>query len=163
MTACGKTQHLDALVSGELTPAVAHELRAHAERCACCRHELNWLESEAALFRQRASRDEVRHLWEGVASRTRLPDAGRSRRVLVSLAASLLLVAGLSRLAPVVPGFADGAHDASGGPAWEALVSESLESPDLRHGSSATSCSQLPEGLGFHCAPVVPASFVATR
>lgn len=163
MSACGKTTSLDALARGELPPAQALELRTHAAQCARCRHELNWLESEAALFRQRASRDEVRHLWEGVALSSKRPavDPRRTRRVLVSLAASLLLVAGLSRLTPAPP-HASGGFDASSA-GWNAeQVSEALSSENVGVGSSPM-CSQLPEGWGFWCGPAVPASFVASR
>ena len=162
MSACGKTALLDALCRDELPASQSLELRAHAAQCARCRHELNWLESEAALFRQRASRDEVRHLWEGVAlSSKRTDDARRTRRVLVSLAASLLLVVGLSRLAPSPP-HATGGHDAAV-EAWSAeLASEALSSQSAGVGTSPM-CSQLPEGWGFWCGPAVPASFVASR
>ncbi len=162
MSACGKTALLDALTRGELVPAQSLELRAHAAQCARCRHELNWLESEATLFRQRASRDEVRHLWEGVALPSRsAADPRRTRRVLVSLAASLLLVFGLSRLTPSVPR-AHGGADASNAAWSETLVSEALSTENLEVGTSPM-CSELPEGWGFWCGPAVPASFVATR
>ncbi|MHB8872879.1 MAG: anti-sigma factor [Myxococcaceae bacterium] len=48
---------LDALAAGELLPARADEVRAHAVRCGRCAHELAWLRSERELFEQRANRE----------------------------------------------------------------------------------------------------------
>ncbi len=60
-----------------------------------------------------------------------------------------------ARERPISASASDAAVELSGG------VSEALESVG---GPSADGlCSRLPEGLGFHCAPAIPASFVATR
>jgi hypothetical protein len=107
-----------------------------------CRHELNWLESEAALFRQRAGRDEVAHLWEGVQARSK-PVAHPWPKMFAALAAAaaLLLVTLPSR------------HVESSGE--EVLESDALMSPAL---SFDEPCSRLPSGVGFTCQPSVLAS-----
>ena len=152
MSRCGRTSQLEALVHGELSHGSGADLRAHAKDCAMCRHELNWLETESSLFRQRAGRDEVAHLWSGVE---RKRGAARPwRRVLVAMAAAaaVLLVAGLGVRPAVGPG----------GMNEETLESDALMSPVLFMGEEE-SCSRLPSGIGFQCAPPVPASFIASR
>lgn len=153
MSRCTRTAQLDALVQGELSAVEAGEVRAHADACLLCRHELRWLEAEAQLFRQRAGREEVEHLWKDVAARSGLAASPRPLWALASLAAALLVVVGLSRFSPTsrIDGRASSAPEQS----EEALMSQPLESSDL--------CSRLPEGLGFHCGPATPASFFASR
>lgn len=137
MSRCGRTSQLESLLSHE-----SPELRAHARGCAVCRHELNWLESEAALFRQRAGRDEVAHLWEGVQARS-TPVAHPWPKMFAALAAAaaLLLVSLPSR------------HAESSGD--EVLESDALMSPALHLDEP---CSRLPSGVGFTCQPAVLAS-----
>lgn len=155
MTRCGRTALLEAVALGEAAPALATELRAHTRHCALCRHELNWLESESALFRQRAGRDEVDRLWRGVAQRSGLETPRSWPRVLVTLAAAavlmLVLGAGSPRLA------------AADGQGEEALQSSMLMSPAFLFFEAEEPCSRLPTGVGFQCSPVVPASFLASR
>jgi anti-sigma factor RsiW len=156
MSACGRTHLLDAVVAGEAPVALALELRAHAAQCPRCRHELNWLESEQQLFRQRAGRDEVSHLWKGVAQRSGLEAPRPWPRVFATLAATLVLAVGVGRLATqrtVTP---------AGVEPGDALQSEQLESAAAASDFRAA-CSTLPTGLGFHCGPAIPASFIASR
>jgi hypothetical protein len=125
---------------------VATELRAHTKQCALCRHELNWLESESTLFRQRAGRDEVAHLWTGVAERRGLEPRPWSR-VLVAMAASAALVLGIGQLAPRAQPKLE----------QEPLESDALMSPALFLDTQAP-CSQLPSGMGFTCTGPIVAS-----
>lgn len=159
MSGCGKTNHLEAMVAGEFGTTSERELRAHAATCTRCRHELNWLESERRLFRQRASREEVSELWQGVAQRSGLRPGRPWVRVMVALAASVLLALGVGELSlsrhQAQPG-----NELSGGVSdWSEGGFSSLETADPPN----TVCSTLPEGLGFHCGPAVPASFLASR
>jgi hypothetical protein len=156
---CGRTQYLEAMISGE-TPALEADLRAHAQGCALCRHELNWLQTERGLCRQRASRDEVSALWKGVALRSGTGSSRPWQRVLVGLAASALLVAGVGGLGRFA---STGANAAPAPAAVEPNESEPLSSEQVLFPSSDERCSKLPTGLGFHCGPAVPASFVALR
>jgi hypothetical protein len=153
MTACGRTHQLEAVVVGEAPAALAAELRAHARRCARCRHELDWLETEAALFRQRAGREEVAHLWAGVAERRGLEAPRPWGRMLTALAAAVVLSFAGGRLAGQArPGWAldAGVHH-------EALETDALMSPALELEANAA-CSTLPTGVGFHCSAPVLAS-----
>lgn len=160
MSTCGRTAQLESIVTGEASPAQANELRAHAQGCARCRHELNWLESEAKLFRERAARDEVAHLWTGVAARRGLSSPRPWSRVLVGLAAMALVVLGAGRLSLEATRSSGGA-DAS---VFQEDVgmSEATMSPALTF-DEPQNCSRLPDGVGFRCEPAVPASFVASR
>jgi len=159
MSACGRTPLLESVVTGEAPTALANELRAHAAGCARCRHELNWLESERKLFHERAARDEVAHLWAGIAERRGLPTPRPWSRVLVAVAASLLVLLGAGRaaLSATSHGDSDASvfHDDLG--MSEPLMSQALsvEAPE--------NCSKLPDGVGFRCEPAIPASFVASR
>lgn len=147
---CGHSHLLDAVVAGEANAQTVLEVRAHAHGCARCRHELNWLETERSLFRQRAGRDEVAHLWAGVKPVGHAPP--RRLALLALLAAGVVAVLGLSRITG--PHFTSGASELSA-----TLQSEPLESlPD-----EPAACSVLPRGLGFQCGPAVQASFVASR
>lgn len=155
---CGRTHLLEAAVAGETPRALELELRAHANTCARCRHELNWLDTEQKLFRERAGRDEVAELWKGVATRSGLERPRKWSRVFVALAASVLAVLGASRLA-MHPVSSSGA-DASVAVEQELSESELMSVISL---ASEDMCSRLPDGMGFHCGPAVPASFVASR
>ncbi|MEW5742644.1 MAG: hypothetical protein AB1938_27250 [Myxococcota bacterium] len=159
MSTCGRTSLLESLVTGEAPAALEAELRAHAGACARCRHELNWLESEAKLFRERAARDEVSELWKGVAQRRGLSNARPWSRVLVAVAASLLVLLGAGRVMLGVS--SQGGVDASVF-SDEAGMSEPLMSPVLTL-EQRENCSRLPDGVGFRCEPAIPASFIASR
>ncbi len=156
MTRCGRTAQLEALALGEASPSLSAELRAHTKTCALCRHELNWLESESTLFRQRAGRDEVAQLWKGVANRRGLEPPRAWPRVLVAMAAAavLLLMVGNA------PRNQSLATDSGRGE--EALESSMLMTPALFF-EEEEPCSKLPSGMGFQCSPPVPASFLASR
>jgi hypothetical protein len=149
---CGRTRELEAVVLGQTSKPVANELRAHASKCARCRHELNWLETESALFRQRAGRDEVAHLWAGVAERRNLEATRPWGRVLFAMAAAALLLLTVGGFSPKPTHFV----------ADETLESDAMMSPVLFF-NSGEPCSKLPDGVGFQCAPPVPASFIASR
>jgi hypothetical protein len=159
MSRCGRTAQLEALAMGEAAPALVAELRAHSKQCALCRHELNWLESESTMFRQRAGRDEVAHLWKGVAQRRGLEVPRAWPRVLVAMAAAAALVLLVGRVAPKPVSLAtDGSRTEQ-----EALESSMLMSPGSFFFEADEPCSKLPSGVGFQCSPVVPASFLASR
>ena len=157
MSRCGRTAQLESVALGEASPQVANELRSHAKHCALCRHELNWLESESSMFRQRAGRDEVAELWKGVAARRGLEAPQRAwPRVLVAMAAAAVLMLLVGRATPPNASLAT-----DGGP--EMLESPMLASPALMFFEDNAPCSKLPSGVGFQCSPVVPASFLASR
>jgi len=159
MSRCGRTAHLEAVALGEVSPAVSMELRAHTKQCALCRHELNWLETESALFKQRAGRDEVAELWKGVEKRSGLTVEPRSwPRVLVAMAAAAVLLVMVGRVEPRQTSMAT---DTLG--AEETLESSMLMSPAFLFFEPSEPCSKLPSGVGFQCSPVVPASFLASR
>lgn len=158
MSRCGRTQAMEAVALGEVTGARADELRAHAQGCPLCRHELRWLESEAALFRERAGREAVAHLWAGVAKSRGLEARRPWPRVLAAVAAGLVLLFAAARVAAP-----QGAVDATA----QAEEAEALESPLLMTPvlfvEPDPNCSKLPSGTGFRCEPAVPASFLASR
>jgi hypothetical protein len=160
MSRCGRTAQLESVALGEAPTALANELRSHAKHCALCRHELNWLESESSLFRQRAGRDEVAELWKGVAARRGLAAPPRQwPRVLVAMAAAAVLMLLVGRSTPPNVSLAtDGGHGGQ-----EMLESPMLASPALMFFEESAPCSKLPSGVGFQCSPVVPASFLASR
>lgn len=165
---CDRDQLLEALVGGELRGGAADELQSHLKRCARCRHELNWLRTEASLLRQRAGREEVAHLWNrwGPESASRPPRGWRPMAASVGLVAVLLaLLVGVMRL----PSHVD---DAEPPPALPMLVSQPTEitpgdmsefHPERDGESASRRCSMLPEGLGFHCGPVHRADALASR
>ncbi|MCC6332693.1 MAG: hypothetical protein IT380_01745 [Myxococcales bacterium] len=160
MSTCGYSSSLESVVAGDAPAALATELRAHAAHCARCRHELNWLETEARLFRERAARDEVSALWKGVAQRRGLAHTRPWSRVLVAVAASLLMLLGAGRL--ILGATSHGGADA---PVFldEARMSEPLMTPALTLVEERDNCSRLPDGVGFRCEPAIPASFIASR
>lgn len=146
MSRCGRTSQLEAVVAGEASPALCAEVRAHATQCPLCRHELNWLESEQALFRQRAGRDEVARLWDGLSARQGLGHERHWGRVLVAMAAAAVLVLFAGRLA-----WAPRAVVAE-----ELLETDALMSPALTlDEGDAVPCSRLPSGVGFQCTQVL--------
>jgi len=159
MSACGRTAQLESIVTGEAGASLAAELRAHASSCPRCRHELNWLKTEAKLFRERAAREEVAQLWQGVAARRELPEERPWSRVLVALAAMVLVLLGAGRLA--LNARSTAGHDVSG-VSDDLAMSEALMSPALTQ-EERENCSKLPDGIGFRCEPAIPASFIASR
>ena len=148
MSRCGKTHLLEAVVQGELP---GDDLRAHAEHCPRCRHELNWLETEQGLFRQRAAREEVSALWQGVAARTRVEPRRHSvNRALVGIAAALFVVLGVGRVFVAGPS-SSGGRDASVAISTDELMTENAISQER-----ADLCSRSAEqGIGFHCGYVI--------
>jgi hypothetical protein len=87
---CPTRLQLEAAVLGEAPGGRLTDYEAHADACPRCRHELNWLRSEVAMFSQRHAREEVSRLWEGVVL-TRPARARRLSRMIVAVAASVLL------------------------------------------------------------------------
>lgn len=158
MSKCGRTHLLDAMTAGEVAPALEVELRAHASACVRCRHELNWLESEQRLFRHRAGRDEVQQLWQGIEQRTPRLQPSAMNRMLVALAAALLLVLGVGRLTVT------GANPtAGGGTTTDAEQLQSVEwASEPMSFEDPQACSKLTPGLGFHCG-TVQTSVLASR
>lgn len=156
MSRCGKTHLLDGAVQGEVPDEA---LRAHAETCPRCRHELHWLETERRVFRERAARDEVQSLWKGVAQRTGTEPRRRAfNRALVAVAAMLFVVLGVGRVilgAPVSSSGIDASIVASAED-FDAMVTENAFSAER-----AELCSRA-KGIGFYCG-YVPASVIASR
>ncbi|MFO0596725.1 MAG: hypothetical protein U0228_15515 [Myxococcaceae bacterium] len=159
MSRCGRTSQLEALVRGEVPGPVDADLRAHARQCAVCRHELNWLETESTLFRQRAGRDEVAHLWAGIEAKNRSSRLSQGRSwpsMLVAMAAAVVLAVVVGRVGLLAtPVHATASSN-------EALETDALMSPALELGEEVP-CSKLPSGVGFSCSLPVPASFIASR
>ncbi len=156
MSRCGKSHLLDAAVQGEIPDEA---LRDHAQTCPRCRHELNWLEAERRLFRERAARDEVQSLWKGVAQRTATEPRRRAfNRALVAVAATLFVVLGVGRVLLGAPASSSGldASIISAEDFDDALVTENAFSPER-----AELCSRA-QGIGFYCG-YVPASVIASR
>ena len=60
MSLACREQDLDALLAGELSPAEAQRVRAHAEQCAACTHALAWQKLERGWMAQRARRTPAR-------------------------------------------------------------------------------------------------------
>lgn len=155
MSRCGKTHLLEDAVNGD---APDEALREHANDCARCRHELNWLETERQLFRSRAARDEVQFLWKGVAARVGAePRKPTFSRALVAAAAALFLVLGAGRLF-VSAQSSSGADASIAAASFDSLVTENAFSAER-----SELCSRLAEqGIGFHCG-YVPQSVLASR
>lgn len=165
MTSCS-AERLEALVRDELTAPESAALQGHVAHCPRCRHELNWLESERALFRQRQAADDVGALWAELEAREARqrprpqPQPARgfaqARRLAVSLAAMVVVLVGVSR-ALVVSAPADRL-----GEGWSARVASEVGTLESREAAGGTPlCSRLPDGVGFRC--LVQASFVASR
>lgn len=91
MKTCPSKLQLESAVLGELHESRVAELDAHAEACARCRHELNWLRTETALFAQRTAREEVSRLWESVDARAQSKRGARLTRAMFAIAATVLL------------------------------------------------------------------------
>jgi anti-sigma factor RsiW len=160
MSGCGRTRSLDALVARELPVTAERDLRAHAAGCARCRHELNWLEAEVRLFRQRSSREEVAELWEGVSERSGMRTERPWARVIVTVAAMVVMIVGAGQLARHRP-----SSPAPEAPTDMAAAESNFGwSGDGEFSSvSDEPCSRLPQGQGFACSPTIPASFLASR
>lgn len=67
-----REQALDGLLAGELSPAEAERVRAHAESCAACQHALSWLKLERGWMAQRARRPSARPALDFSAVQARL-------------------------------------------------------------------------------------------
>ncbi len=159
MSKCGRTHLLEAMTAGEVPAPLETELRAHASGCARCRHELSWLDSEQRLFRHRAGRDEVAQLWRGIEARTPLLRRGPSmHRVMVALAAALLVVLGMGRMSVTRPtaGTSQSVSSDDELQTINELMFMSSEDPQ-------TSCSRLTPGLGFTCGAPAQSSVLASR
>jgi hypothetical protein len=159
MSRCGKTDQLEAAVLGSGGEGQRAELLSHAERCAVCRHELNWLRSEAVLFEQRRQRDEIERLWKGVERRSGAR-AGGLRRGLLATAAMMLVGLGLG--ARLVSHRASG--DSLGGELQMSV--ESMPAVDLgsvlasvERGPTLGACVMMTPGVGIACDADLRATF----
>ena len=152
MSRCGKTEHLEALVMGELNLARATEVELHTRQCAACHHELNWLRSERVMFEHRLARETVQQLWVGFAAKRDAPARQSSLgRWALAMAASVTLLVGVgSRLQ---------SSRLDEGSAFESSAPMSLEAMSRDLGPQGRDCSQLQPGTGFACGPFLPASF----
>jgi anti-sigma factor RsiW len=72
MSLACREHELDALLAGELSPAEAERVRAHAEGCAACQHALSWLKLERGWMAQRARRPAARPALDFSAVQARL-------------------------------------------------------------------------------------------
>jgi hypothetical protein len=110
MKTCPSRLQLEGLALDEVSEGRAAELEGHASACARCRHELNWLRSEAAMFSQRAAREEVSRLWEGFEASAAPRRAQRFARGMLAVAASLVIavLVGAQLKLPHRPGFERG-------------------------------------------------------
>jgi anti-sigma factor RsiW len=107
-------EDLEALALGELAPARAAEVEAHAAGCAECARELQWARTEQALFSRRSA-EPAGALWAGVAARigketgkeSRIHRPRWARRVVLAVAtaaaAAVLIVALRPRSVSVPP------------------------------------------------------------
>lgn len=151
MSRCGRAGKLEAAVMGELPAAQGQELLAHAEHCKSCHTEKAWLETEKALFRQRAVRDEVQKLWAGVEQRSGR-QAGRQRRwsgFALAVAASLLFMLGISGRMVETRSEATAEHPAG---SFESMSFEVMSADfQVGRGSDDPPCTRLKPGVGFRC------------
>ncbi len=150
MKSCPSRLQLESAVLGEAPAGRLTELDAHAESCARCRHELNWLRAESALFAQRHARDEVSRLWESVDSKSTAKRSRGLTRAMLAIAASLLVAIAVGR---VGTGSRGGSHKSL------EPVPMSLEMMSVDQGSSgvATMPCYTP-GFGIACGEVEYAS-----
>lgn len=156
---CAHAHQLETVAAGEAPPALEAEVAAHARGCQRCRQELQWLKTEQALFRLRAGRDEVAHLWQGVARRRGFAPPRAWGRVLGGLAAAAVLVVGLGLVAGRgAPGSEPAAAAFSASEPGVSVDPVSFPVDD-----ASEPCSRLPEGVGFHCTPALQASTLASR
>jgi hypothetical protein len=88
---CLPRERLESAVLGESPEGLLADIELHAESCARCRHELAWLRTEVVLFSQRAAREEVSRLWEGVAKDRDVRRPRRVSRALLAIAASVFV------------------------------------------------------------------------
>jgi anti-sigma factor RsiW len=106
---------LEALARGELDPARAAEVEAHATRCAACKHELTWLRAERLLLDGRRARQAqlAPSLWLGVEERVAaqpvrsFPAWNARQRYLALAAAGMAIAFGAATLRHFITG---GAH-----------------------------------------------------
>lgn len=133
MKSCLSRERLEAAVLGETPEALLLDIEAHAETCARCRHELSWLRTEVGLFSQRAAREEVNRLWEGVAREQHARRPRRLSRALLAVAASVLIAVSLG--GRLTLGQRSHAH-ASDDSVPMSLEMMSVGAPDLRMASA---------------------------
>jgi anti-sigma factor RsiW len=74
-----REQELDALLAGELSPADAERVRAHAQGCAACSHSVAWLKLERGWMAQRARRMPARPALDFSALQARLASSASAR------------------------------------------------------------------------------------
>jgi hypothetical protein len=151
MSRCGKTAQLEAAVQGSALEAQRAELLAHAEHCAVCRHELNWLRAEVVLFEQRRQRDEIDRLWKGVAQRS-TARAGGLRRGLMATAAMMLVGLGLGARLVAHPS----AVESLGGGLQMSMESRppvdlSAVLASVERGPALGACVMMTPGVGIAC------------
>jgi len=159
MSKCGRTHLLEAMTAGEVPGPLETELRAHASGCARCHHELSWLESEQRLFRQRAGRDEVQQLWRGVEQRAPVLRSSTLNRLLVAMAAALLVVLGVGRVGLHSP--AEGSA-MSENPSSDELLQSFNELMFMSSEDPQSSCWLRP-GVGFTCSATTQSTALASR
>ncbi|TMA25621.1 MAG: hypothetical protein E6J78_16845 [Deltaproteobacteria bacterium] len=96
-------EEMEALALGELEPAPAKEIEAHAGSCAACARELALIRAEQGLFARR-SQPSIDALWPGVAARiAREPRIHRphwARRIALAAAGAAAAAALLFALRP---------------------------------------------------------------
>ncbi len=131
MKTCPTRIQLEAAVMGEVPEGRLSDCETHAEHCARCRHELNWLRSEQAMFGQRAAREEVSRLWEGAPRRKEARAEGFVTRALLAVGATVLFAVTI------------GGHVTSRGSAWAHVSGDdalqmSLETMSIEHQQMAS-------------------------
>jgi len=151
MKPCPSRLQLESAVLGDAPAGRLGEYDAHASSCARCRHELNWLRAESALFAQRHAREEVSRLWETVDAKNASKRGRGLTRVMLAIAASLLVAIAAGRFGS---GSRGGPHKSS------EPVPMSLEMMSVDQGGSgelATMPCYTP-GFGIACGEVEYAS-----
>jgi hypothetical protein len=150
MKPCPSRAQLEAAALAEVHENRILDMEQHAEGCPRCRHELHWLRTEVALFAQRAAREEVSRLWEGVEARRDSKRLFVRARAVLALAASALLVLGIA--SGVSRGTHSARHEGS-----EPLMSLETMSVDWQGGERASMPCYTP-GFGIACGEVEYAS-----
>jgi hypothetical protein len=149
MKTCPNRMTLESAALGELHEGRVSEIESHAEGCARCRHELNWLRAETAMFAQRAAREEVSRLWEGVAEVAAPRRSMKAARAVLAVAASLLLAIALG-------GKISGASRGSQRSQNDSSVPMSLEMMSVEQQRASMPCYT--PGFGIACGEVEYAS-----
>jgi hypothetical protein len=142
-------------LSFDSLPVVEQEL--HVVHCTRCAHELRWQKSERELFRQRESKTQVAALWKEFESTQVSSAKPKTKWVafeLTALAAAALVLLSVAFVKQSMPS-ASATQHLEDFPMTQVLASYETHRADA--------CSKMPDGLGFHCGPGVPASFLASR